>query len=100
MKLQQINNYTAEKSARLEARTSPEQKKLIKHAADLCGQSLTDFILLASQEAANKVIYEHEVTTLTAKESKNFVNALMKPSKPNSALKKAAKRHHDFFDKD
>ena len=91
-------NYTAEKAERLEARLSRKQKELIQHAADLAGRSLTDFILSASQEAANKVIREHEVITLTAQESENFVNALMNPPAPNLALQKAAKRHRDFFD--
>lgn len=91
-------NYTSEKAERLEARLSRKQKELIQHAADLTGRSLTDFILSASQEAANKVIREHEVITLTAQESENFVNALMNPPAPNLALQKAAKRHRDFFD--
>lgn len=93
-------NYTSEKAERLEARLSRKQKELIQHAADLLGRSLTDFILSASQEAANRVIREHEVITLTAQESENFINALMNPSAPNLALQKAAKRHRDFFDQD
>ena len=55
-------NYSSEKAERLEARLSRQQKELIQHAADLAGRSLTDFILSASQEAANKVIREHEVS--------------------------------------
>jgi len=96
--LQSCPNYTSEKAERLEARLSRKQKELIQHAADLAGRSLTDFILSASQEAANKVIREHEVITLTAQESENFVKALMNPPAPNLTLQKAAKRHRDFFD--
>ena len=96
----QRSNYTSEKAERLEARLSRKQKALIQHAADLAGRSLTDFILSASQEAANKVIREHEVITLSAKESERFVNVLMNPPAPNLALQKAAKRHRDFFNQD
>src|SRR3990167_2360134 len=96
----QRSNYTSEKSERLEARFSRKQKGLIQRAADLAGRSLTDFILTASQEAANKVIREHEVITLTAQESERFVTALMNPPGPNLALQKAAKHHRDFFDQD
>ena len=96
----QRSNYSSEKAERLEARLSQKQKALIQHAADLAGRSLTDFILSASQEAANKVIREHEVITLTAKESERFVDVLMSPPVPNLALKKAAKRHRDFFNQD
>jgi uncharacterized protein (DUF1778 family) len=91
------SNYKLEKSDRLEARLSRQQKELIQHAADLVGRSLTDFILRASQEAANKVIREHKVITLTAQESENFVNTLMNPPEPNPFLKKAVKRHRKFF---
>lgn len=94
----QRSRYTSEKAERLEARLSRKQKELIQHAADLAGRSLTDFILSASQEAANKVIREHEVITLTAQESEHFVNVLMNPPSPTLALQKAAKRHRDFFD--
>ena len=55
----QRSNYSSEKSERLEARLNQTQKALIQHAADLAGRSLTDFVLSASQEAANKVIREH-----------------------------------------
>lgn len=61
------------------------------------GKSLTNFVLSASQEAASKVIREHEVITLTASESINFVNALTNPSPPNSSLRKASKRYRNFF---
>lgn len=91
-------NYTSGKAERLETRLSRKQKELIQHAADLAGRSLTDFVLSASQEAAHKVIREHEVITLTAQESVNFVNALMNPPAPNLALQKAAKRHRNSFD--
>lgn len=91
MKKQQPS-YAKNKSERLEARLSQTQKKLIQHAADLAGRSLTDFMLAASQEAANKVIREHEVMTLTARESEHFVNALLNPPAPNRALTQAAKR--------
>jgi len=91
-------NYSSEKSERLEARLSQAQKKLIQHAADLSGRSLTGFILTALQEAANKIIREHKVITLTTHESEQFVNALMTPPKPNNAIKKAAQRHHDFLE--
>lgn len=88
--------YSEEKAVRLEARLSRVQKGLLQHAADLSGRSLTDFIVTASQEAANKVIREHEILTLTMKESENFVHALLNPLKPNTALKNAAKRYKKF----
>lgn len=89
--------YTSEKAERLEARLSRAQKELIQHAADLLGRSLTDFVISSIQEKAKKVIREHEVITLTAKESKDFVNSLINPPLPNAALKKAAQRYNTFI---
>jgi len=91
--------YSPEKAVRLEARLSPEQKKLIQYAADLAGRSLTDFVISSSQKAANKVIREHEIITLTTKDSRRFVDALFDHPEPNAALKKAAKRHDEFIKK-
>ncbi len=88
--------YSEEKAVRLEARLSRVQKDLLQHAADLLGRSLTDFILTASQEAANKVIREHDIITLTVQESENFIQTLLNPPEPNAALKKAAKRYKKF----
>ena len=92
-------SYSNEKIERLEARLSRAQKALIQHAADLSGRSLTDFILSASQEAANKVIREHEVTTLTTQDSIKFAEALLTPPEPNKALKNAAKKHNKMLEK-
>lgn len=96
----QQSSYSPEKAERLEARLSRAQKQLIQHAADLVGRSLTDFIVSFSQEAAKKIIREHEIITLTAKESEHFVKALLGPSKPNAALKKAVKRYQSRMKSD
>lgn len=85
--------YSKEKAVRLEARLSRTQKDLLQHAADLLGRSLSDFVLAVSQEAARKVIREHEIITLTVKESESFVATLLNPPEPNTDLKKAAARY-------
>lgn len=97
--ISQHQHYSPEKAVRLEARLSHTQKELLQHAANLLGRSLTDFILTVSQEAANKVIREHAIITLSVKESESFVSTLLNPPKPNAALKKAFKRYKKFQDK-
>jgi len=81
------------KSERLEARLSPEQKALFQHAASLEGRSLTDFAISALLHAARKIIKEHAVIHLSLHDQQAFVQAITEPSKPNSRLIKAAKRH-------
>lgn len=81
------------KAARLEARISPEQKRLFERAADLQGRSLTEFVIHSTQEAAQEAIREHELMSLTARDTKAFVNALLKPPVPGVRLKRAAERY-------
>lgn len=81
------------KIERLEARVSTEQKSLFQHAAHLLGASLTDFVLSSLQQAAKQVIQDHQIVRLSMQDSHQFVRALLKPPKPNAALKKAVKRY-------
>ncbi len=85
---------------RLEARVSHEQKALIQRAADLLGRSLSDFIVGSAQRAAEEVLREHEVMTLTARDSRAFVEALLNPPAPNEQLRAAAARYKREFTSD
>ena len=81
--------------ARLEARVSVDEKKLFQHAAALQGRSLTEFLVSCAHEAAKKIVREHEIMELSARDRKAFVSALLKPPAPGKRLKKAAKRYKD-----
>jgi uncharacterized protein (DUF1778 family) len=78
---------------RLEARISNEKKSFLKHAADLVGRSLTDFVVNSAYEAATRVIKEHEQIKLSIKDRDVFMNALQSPPSPSTALVSAAKRY-------
>ena len=81
------------KPLRLEARVSAEQKHLYKHAADIRGSTLSDFVINSLQEAAMRIIKEYEVIYLSIRDQEAFAEALLNPDKPNAQLLKAAKRH-------
>jgi uncharacterized protein (DUF1778 family) len=81
------------KTSRLEARISDEDKELLKQAADLQGCSLTEFVVRSAQEAARKTVKEHQMMSLTARDTKAFVKALLKPPAPSKKLKRAAARY-------
>ena len=83
----------AAKRERLAARLTPEQKALLQRAADLQGRSLSDFVLDSAQRAAEEVIRSYEVMTLTARESRALVEALLNPPAPNERLRAAAARY-------
>ena len=84
---------TRHRSERVEARVTPEQKKLLERAAALAGRSLTDFVLSSAQAAAVETISRHELLELTPEDQDVFVAALMKPPAPNEALRAAAARY-------
>ena len=78
------------RGARLEARISVEQKAVLQQAAALSGRTLTEFVVASAQEAASRVIQEHETIRLSRAEQIAFVTALMNPPAPNKRLRQAA----------
>lgn len=89
---------TTAKRERLEARVSPEQKALIERAAHLQGRSITDFLVASTQQAAERVLHEHEVLVLSPRDSVAFVRALLDPPPPNEALRAAFQRHRGLVE--
>jgi uncharacterized protein (DUF1778 family) len=88
-----IRKTARQRSERIEARVTPEQKKLLERAAALEGRSLTDFLLNSAQAAASTTIARHELLELTPDDQETFVAALLNPASPNRALRKAAARY-------
>jgi uncharacterized protein (DUF1778 family) len=78
------------RAARLEARITTDQKALLQHAATLSGRTLSEFVVASAQEAAARVIQEHETIRLSRAEQVAFVTALLKPRAPTARLRKAA----------
>ncbi|MBV9385663.1 MAG: DUF1778 domain-containing protein [Chroococcidiopsidaceae cyanobacterium CP_BM_ER_R8_30] len=69
---------------RLEARVNKEQKEKIERAAAIKGLTISDFIRHYLDEAANRVIEEHEVIRLSALASVDFVESLTRSAlEPN-----------------
>jgi len=81
----------------LETLVSPEIKALWQKAAELEGQTLTDFVIASVQEAACKVISQHKTLKLNLEDSEAFVDALLNPPEPNNTLKAAALRYQQII---
>jgi uncharacterized protein (DUF1778 family) len=79
--------------ARLEARLPASVYALLKRAAELKGRSITDFVVDAAQDAAQRVIEEDGIIRLSAEDQARFAQALLNPPAPNAALKRAMRRH-------
>jgi uncharacterized protein (DUF1778 family) len=59
------------RTARLEARISREALAVVRRAAEIQGRSVSDFVVAAAQEAAQKTITEVEVIRLSRKAQEN-----------------------------
>ncbi|EIJ47730.1 hypothetical protein GWL_19710 [Herbaspirillum sp. GW103] len=80
-------------TARLEARISPELQQLLKRAAEIEGRTLTDFVVAAVQDAAQRAIEQAEVIRLSLEDQQRFADALLSPPPPSAALRRAMVRH-------
>lgn len=83
----------ATSTARLEARISPDLQKMLKRAAEIQGRTLTDFVIAAVQDAAQRAIEQTEVIRLSMADQQRFAEALLSPPKPSPALQRAMARH-------
>jgi uncharacterized protein (DUF1778 family) len=81
------------KQQRLEARITPDQKRLIERAAELRGTTVTEFVVASAQQAAADTIKDFEVLTLRNQARKVFVNAILNPPFPNETARAAAPRY-------
>ena len=76
---------------RLEARVTVEQKSLIEHAAALQGRTVTDFVLTSVQDAARRAIEDHQRLDLSVRDSRAFVDAMIKPQPVNDRLRETVR---------
>ena len=88
-----VTTAPAGKAERLEARITPAQKEVLQRAAELEGRSLTDFVVSSAQAAARRIIEEHEILLLTARDREVFLDALLNPPRANGKLRRAARRY-------
>lgn len=84
---------TASRTSRLETRIAPDVLALVKRAAEIEGRSISDFVVAAARDAANRTIAEVEVIRFSRDAQERFAALLLNPPKPPAGLKKAFKRH-------
>lgn len=82
----------ANATARLEARISTDLHSMLKRAAELQGRTMTDFVVSAVQDAAQRAIEQAEFIRLSLADQECFAQALLSPPQPTPALKRAFTR--------
>lgn len=77
------------RSERIETRISPDVLAMVRRAAELQGRSLSDFVVSAAERAARETITEVQGVRLSAEDGRRFVEALLSPAPPTSAMTRA-----------
>ena len=84
-------------TARLEARISFDLHATLKRAAELQGRTMTDFVVSAVQEAAQRAIEQAEIVRLSVADQQCFAQALLNPPEPAPAMRRAFARRADLL---
>jgi uncharacterized protein (DUF1778 family) len=87
------------RSARLEARISPDALAVVKRAAELQGRSVSEFVVEAARIAAEQAIEEAHIMRLSLEDQCAFADSIINPPAPNAALEKAAVAHAKLIQK-
>ncbi len=85
------------RTQRIEARITPEAQAVVKRAAEIQGRSVSDFVVAAAQEAANRTIEETQIIRLSVEDQRAFAEAILNPPKPTPALRRAFRRHRELI---
>jgi len=88
-----MRQQSTTRTARLEARITSEGLAMVRRAAEIQGRSVSDFVVAAAQQAAQKTVSEVEVIRLSREAQEKVASLLAKPQPPTQALKKAFADH-------
>ncbi len=81
------------RTARIEARITPDALAMVKRAAEIEGRSLSDFVVGAARDAAARTIAETEILRLSVAGQRAFAEAILDPPAPSEGLREAFERH-------
>ena len=90
MKTNQV--HTTNSKERFDLRLNAAEKQKIQSAAELRGQRVAVFVREVMLREASAAIAAHKEATLSAEESKRFMDALSAPFQPNAKLARALAR--------
>ncbi len=84
-------------NARLDVRLPGRLKDLIQEAAEMSGQTMSDFVISTLRESARQIVHQERLTVISDRDRDIFLKMLDADAKPNQALRQAAKwykKHH------
>lgn len=85
------------RTARIEARITPDALAVVKRAAEIQGRSVSDFVVAAAQEAAYRTIEDTHLIRLSVEDQQRFVDLLLNPPPVSPALTRAMDAHAELI---
>jgi uncharacterized protein (DUF1778 family) len=81
------------RTARLEARLTPDALAVVKRAAEIQGRSVSDFVVAAAQEAAHRTIEKTQIIRLSVEDQRALAEAILNPPPLAPAMERAIERY-------
>lgn len=79
-------NNSAARSARFGLRATPEQEAVLRRAAEVAHKSLTDFILDAACQAAERTLLDQRLFMVSGSQYQALLEMLEQPEADNAGL--------------
>ena len=80
-------------TANIEMRVKPSDKESMSRAAELSGVKLTTFVRTSAAREAERILREHQTTTLSERDRQTLLEALDNPSPPTPAAREAVSNY-------
>lgn len=85
------------RTSRIEARIAPEALAIVRRAAEIQGRSISDFVVAAAQDIAQKTVAEVEVIRLSRAAQETFAALLLNPPNTAPALSRSLNLHRTLI---
>jgi uncharacterized protein (DUF1778 family) len=85
------------RTARIEARITPEALAVVKRAAELQGRSLSDFLVDSAVSTARRTIEETSLIRLAVEDQRAIAAALSNPAPLEPAMERAIGRYRTLI---
>jgi uncharacterized protein (DUF1778 family) len=81
------------RNQRIEARIAPDVLAAVKRAAEIEGRSVSDFVVAAAWDAAQRTIEQAQILRLSLEAQETIVGLLLDPPAPGPTLERAFAAH-------
>jgi len=89
----------AARTQRVEARISPLGLRMIKRAAEIQGRSVSEFVVEAAVQAAERTIHDMQLIEVALDHQEAFMKAMLDPPKEAPIWKRARESHRRLITK-